>query len=62
MNSELLNNALKRRFTTAVYSKVKFTPDRKQKRVQMYSSAGEWNYSVLLLCVEKPPVAVVVIE
>ena len=51
-----------RRFTTVVYSKVKFTPDRKQKRVQMYSSAGEWKNSVLLLCVEKPPVAVVVIE
>ena len=37
------------------------TPDRKQKKAQMYSSAGEWKNEVLLLCVENPPVAVVVI-
>ena len=45
------------RLKNVIYNKVKLVPERKQKNVVIYSSAGEWKYSVESLYVENPPVA-----
>ena len=42
MNSALRNKALKRSFATAIYNKVKLTPDTKQKKIERYSIVEEW--------------------
>ena len=42
-----------------IYNKVKFVPEMKQKKVAIYSTAGERKNSALSVWVEKPPVAVV---
>ena len=48
--------------TAEAYNKVKLTPERKQNKAQTYSSVGEWKVEIEPLSVEKPPVAVLVIE
>ena len=49
-----------RSLVTVMKSSVKFIPERKQKSVPVYSMNGELKNSVDVLCVENPPVAVVV--